>query len=97
MFKGRLDLSRLSVGGHSFGGGTAVGATADPRSTFKACLALDSWMFPLGNDIFSRKRTTPVLYLNSEIFQWEENLVAMRKWVRQGPQTQRTIFFFFFE
>jgi len=53
-------------------------------------------MFPLGNDIFSRKRTTPVLYLNSEIFQWEENLVAMRKWVRQGPQTQRTIFFFYF-
>jgi hypothetical protein len=42
----RLDLSHLAVGGHSFGGATAVlASTLDNR--FKCCLGLDVWWEPM--------------------------------------------------
>jgi pimeloyl-ACP methyl ester carboxylesterase len=53
---GRLDFSRLTVAGHSFGGGTAVASAyvcdRDERTPFhfQTVLALDSWMWPLMGD-----------------------------------------------
>ena len=43
--KAALDLSKLVVAGHSFGGITAVGTTCADRRV-KACIGLDPWFFP---------------------------------------------------
>jgi hypothetical protein len=56
-FKGKLDLSRVSAAGHSFGAATAV-TTCGLDERFKACVALDCWWEP-----FSEVRITfPLLY-----------------------------------
>lgn len=51
-FKGKLDLSRVSAAGHSFGAATAV-TTCGLDERFKACVALDCWWEP-----FSEVRIT---------------------------------------
>jgi predicted dienelactone hydrolase len=43
--KAQLDLTKIVVGGHSFGGITALGATCADRRV-KACIGLDPWFFP---------------------------------------------------
>ena len=45
----KVDLSRISVLGHSFGGAAAVMlAQMDPRIT--SAILLDPWMWPLGRE-----------------------------------------------
>jgi cephalosporin-C deacetylase-like acetyl esterase len=41
----RLDLSKLVVSGHSFGGMSALGATCEDNR-IKGVVALDPWFFP---------------------------------------------------
>ncbi len=50
----RIDLSRLIVGGHSFGGMTALQvAKSDER--VKAVLTLDPWLFARNEEIMNRQ------------------------------------------
>jgi pimeloyl-ACP methyl ester carboxylesterase len=45
-----LNLNKLIVGGHSFGGVSAIGlANADKR--VKACITLDPWLLAIKNEL----------------------------------------------
>jgi cephalosporin-C deacetylase-like acetyl esterase len=45
-----MDLDRLVIGGHSFGGMTAIAtAKMDPR--IKACITMDPWLYVYHNEI----------------------------------------------
>ncbi|XP_075251931.1 platelet-activating factor acetylhydrolase-like [Convolutriloba macropyga] len=99
-FQGRLDMTRVAVVGHSFGGGTSVCALAkDPRfkdsgaeedtsnlikslpppcPMMKCAVALDAWMHPLERELITKVQQ-PVLFVNSDKFQWPMNLVKMKK------------------
>ncbi|XP_017264782.1 platelet-activating factor acetylhydrolase [Kryptolebias marmoratus] len=72
-----MDLCRTAVMGHSFGGATAVEALCK-EVKFKCGVALDSWMFPLDDEIFPRVKQ-PIFFINSEKFQWAGNISRMRK------------------
>ncbi|XP_063722283.1 platelet-activating factor acetylhydrolase-like [Symsagittifera roscoffensis] len=75
--QGRMDMTRVAVVGHSFGGGTSVCALAkDTR--FKCAVALDAWMHPLERELITKVQQ-PVLFVNSDKFQWPMNLVKMKK------------------
>uniref|UniRef100_A0A8D3CD27 1-alkyl-2-acetylglycerophosphocholine esterase n=1 Tax=Scophthalmus maximus TaxID=52904 RepID=A0A8D3CD27_SCOMX len=72
-----MDLCRIAAMGHSFGGATAIEALCkDVR--FKCAVALDTWMFPLDDEIFPRVKQ-PIFFINSERFQWAGNISRMRK------------------
>ncbi|KAJ8397657.1 hypothetical protein AAFF_G00436560 [Aldrovandia affinis] len=72
-----MDMCRMAIMGHSFGGATVIESLCKELK-FKCGIALDSWMFPLDEEIFPRVRQ-PILFINSEKFQWAGNIIRMRK------------------
>lgn len=72
-----MDLCRIAVMGHSFGGATAIEALCK-EVKFKCGIALDAWMFPLDEEIFPRVKQ-PIFFINSERFQWAGNISRMKK------------------
>lgn len=72
-----MDLCRIAVMGHSFGGATVI-ETLCKEVKFKCGIALDAWMFPLDEEIFPRVKQ-PIFFINSEKFQWAGNISRMKK------------------
>lgn len=72
-----MDLCRIAVMGHSFGGATVIEALCK-EVKFKCGVALDSWMTPLDDEIFPRVKQ-PIFFINSEKFQWAGNMSRMKK------------------
>ncbi|VDP18085.1 unnamed protein product, partial [Soboliphyme baturini] len=72
-----FDFDRTAIIGHSFGGATVIGALAESEA-FKVGVVLDGWMFPLSADVYSRV-PQPILFLNSDSFQWKDNIDCMRQ------------------
>ena len=66
-----LDIDRLGVFGHSFGGGTSLAATI-LDSRIKSCLSLDGWYVPVHPDIYSRGLSKPFLHLGQ--VEWDEKI-----------------------
>ncbi|XP_063324347.1 platelet-activating factor acetylhydrolase isoform X1 [Pelmatolapia mariae] len=75
--KNSMDLCRIAVMGHSFGGATVIEALCK-EVKFKCGVALDAWMTPLDDEIFPRVKQ-PIFFINSEKFQWAGNISRMKK------------------
>ncbi|KAJ8009402.1 hypothetical protein DPEC_G00088510 [Dallia pectoralis] len=82
-----MDLCRIAVMGHSFGGATVIEALCK-EVKFKCGIALDAWMFPLDDEIYVRVKQ-PVFFINSEKFQWAGNIMRMRKLETSSTSMQR--------
>ncbi|MFH4982350.1 hypothetical protein AB6A40_009059 [Gnathostoma spinigerum] len=74
-FKGRIDLRQTSIIGHSFGGATALAASAS-SSDITCAVVIDGWMFPIEKDIYNQIQR-PALFLNAAGFQWATNVRSM--------------------
>ncbi|VDM57688.1 unnamed protein product [Angiostrongylus costaricensis] len=74
---GRLDLSRAYVAGHSFGGATAIAATAF-STDFQAAVVLDGWLSPLDPGHYERA-SQPSLFLNAANWNYIENVGRIQK------------------
>uniref|UniRef100_A0A672ZA75 Platelet-activating factor acetylhydrolase n=1 Tax=Sphaeramia orbicularis TaxID=375764 RepID=A0A672ZA75_9TELE len=72
-----MDMCRIAVMGHSFGGATVIEALCK-EVKFKCGIALDAWMHPLDDEIFPRVKQ-PIFFINSEKFQWAGNISRMKK------------------
>lgn len=47
---------------------------------FDRCgIALDAWMLPVGDDIYQNSVQQPLLFINSEKFQWADNILKMKQ------------------
>jgi len=69
---GHLDLNRIGIFGHSFGGATSV-LTSIRDERIKACLALDGWFVPLILEDEETIITQPFLYIGQEGWSsWDE-------------------------
>ena len=58
-------MDKLVVGGHSFGGGTAIGS-AVRDSRIKACVPMDPWLFPYEKELHKLiLKNTPIFSIQS--------------------------------
>ncbi|XP_067879128.1 platelet-activating factor acetylhydrolase isoform X2 [Heterodontus francisci] len=75
--KDSLDLHKVAIMGHSFGGATVIDSLSK-ELRFGCGVALDAWMFPLEDAIYAKVQK-PILFINSEKFQWVANILKMKK------------------
>ena len=67
---GNIDLDKIAVGGHSYGGATATLSThIDKR--IKSCLVLDSWVSPLPESVIDTGIHVPFLFVGRPT--WENS------------------------
>ena len=66
-----MDLDRLGIFGHSFGGGTSLAVTI-LDSRIKSCLSLDGWYVPVHPDIYNQGLSKPFLHLGQVA--WNEEI-----------------------
>ncbi|XP_004674080.1 PREDICTED: platelet-activating factor acetylhydrolase [Condylura cristata] len=75
--EGSIDRNKIAIIGHSFGGATVLQALSEDQR-FRCGIALDAWMFPLGDEVYSRI-PQPLFFINSERFQYPDNIEKMKK------------------
>ena len=76
--KGFIDVSRVAIVGHSFGGATAIEAAASRPGMFRAVVALDPWSRALSREtVESGIPHTPVLSISCPEFEAEWNGPAL--------------------
>ncbi|KAG8124531.1 putative Platelet-activating factor acetylhydrolase protein [Naja naja] len=77
-----IDLQKIAIMGHSFGGATVIETLSkDPR--FKCGVAFDAWMLPLSDEVYPKVHQ-PLLFINSEKYQWASNILEMKKLIING-------------
>ncbi|NXU58863.1 PAFA2 acetylhydrolase, partial [Turnix velox] len=86
VMKDSIDLTKVAVMGHSFGGVTSVLALVKEPS-FRCAVALDAWMFPLDNALYPEV-SKPVLFINTEKFQTPQSLAKMKRLSSRNSQTK---------
>ncbi|VDD87365.1 unnamed protein product [Enterobius vermicularis] len=82
----KVSYRRVAAVGHSFGGSTS---TECHVATFQAAVLLDGWMFPIEKELYPRIQQ-PVLFLNADTFQWQENVKSM---LQVGSEEPRKLIF----
>nr|XP_039323533.1 platelet-activating factor acetylhydrolase isoform X2 [Saimiri boliviensis boliviensis] len=82
--KDSIDREKVAVIGHSFGGATVI-QTLSEDQRFRCGIALDAWMFPLGEEVYSRI-PQPLFFINSEYFQYPANILKMKKCYSPGKE-----------
>ncbi|XP_043860549.1 platelet-activating factor acetylhydrolase [Dromiciops gliroides] len=75
--KDTIDKNKIAIMGHSFGGATVIQSLSEDER-FRCGIALDAWMLPLSEELYSRV-PQPLFFINSERFQTAENVIKMRK------------------
>ncbi|XP_055982077.1 platelet-activating factor acetylhydrolase [Sorex fumeus] len=82
--KDSIDKNKIAVMGHSFGGATVLQTLSEDRR-FRCGIALDAWMFPLGDEVYSRI-PQPLFYINSERFQDHKTIEKMEQSYLPGKE-----------
>ncbi|KAM6185130.1 platelet-activating factor acetylhydrolase [Rhynchocyon petersi] len=75
--KDSIDRNKIAIIGHSFGGATVI-QTLSEDQRFRCGIALDAWMLPLGEEVYSRV-PQPLFFINSEKFQYCDNICRMKR------------------
>ena len=71
-FSSLLDINKIGIFGHSFGGGTSLAASI-LDSRIKSCLSLDGWYVPIIPEIYSKDFSKPFLHLGQTAWDRIEN------------------------
>uniref|UniRef100_A0A0K8TC63 1-alkyl-2-acetylglycerophosphocholine esterase n=2 Tax=Lygus hesperus TaxID=30085 RepID=A0A0K8TC63_LYGHE len=87
-FKGSLDLERLVMMGHSFGGATTLLTMAND-TRIKCGVILDGWMYPIKDEPLDIKG--PLYFINSQTFHIESNIQSLEKLINANPESREVV------
>ncbi|CAK4082705.1 unnamed protein product [Aphanomyces euteiches] len=88
-FYQQIDVDRLAVAGHSFGGATAL-TTAHLDKRVKAVVGLDIWMQPLDKEVVNAGLAVPICSIISHGWlQWASHLETMQKYMYKSQHPQK--------
>jgi len=90
MLKGAIEFSRPVMAGHSYGGATTL-MTLAKEERFHHGLALDSWLFPLKDEVALPKQ--PIVFINTESFMNRDNIAKMKTFLKDGKDKDRRMIF----
>ncbi|KAL6036789.1 hypothetical protein STEG23_035091 [Scotinomys teguina] len=82
--KGAIDGDKIAVIGHSFGGATVIHTLSEDRR-FKCGVALDPWMFPVSEELYS-KVPQPLFFINSAQFQTPKDIMKMKRFYQPDKE-----------
>ncbi|KAL1771432.1 platelet-activating factor acetylhydrolase [Sigmodon hispidus] len=82
--KGAIDEDKIAVIGHSFGGATVIHTLSEDQR-FKCGIALDPWMYPVSEELYS-KIPQPLFFINSEQFQSPKDIMKMKRFYQPGKE-----------
>lgn len=82
-FKGRLDLEKIGVLGHSTGGGGQVYISLEDKR-IKSLMGLDAWVGPINTESLKKGLTIPSLFLRSEQWSRGPNNTALDQLIRNS-------------
>ena len=54
-------------------------------------IALDAWMFPLEDDIYTTGIEQPLQFINTYEFQWKENVAKIMKLLKPVNEAGKTV------
>ena len=86
-----IDLNKIGVFGHSFGGGTSL-LTSYNDNRIDAAIALDGWIEPIPNDVVNLGIKKPFLYIGRT--EWEDtlNYYKLNKLIENSSSNGEKIF-----
>ncbi|XP_059137284.1 platelet-activating factor acetylhydrolase isoform X1 [Peromyscus eremicus] len=82
--KGAIDVDKIAVIGHSFGGATVIHTLSEDQR-FKCGVALDPWMYPVSEELYS-KIPQPLFFINSAHFQTPKDIMKMKRFYQPGKE-----------
>ncbi|XP_040585242.1 platelet-activating factor acetylhydrolase [Mesocricetus auratus] len=82
--KDAIDGDKIAVIGHSFGGATVIHALSEDQR-FKCGVALDPWMFPVSEELYSQI-PQPLFFINSAQFQSPKDIMKMKRFYQPGKE-----------
>ena len=85
-----IDLNRIGVFGHSFGGGTSL-VTMHNDDRIDACIALDGWIEPIPNEMINVGLDKPFLYIGRTVWEDTLNYHKLDKLIKNSSQMGRKI------
>lgn len=85
-FKGRLDLEKVGLLGHSTGGGGDVYISLKDKR-IKSVLGLDAWVYPIKYKILKESLSIPSLFLGSEQWSKEVNINVLDLLVKNSENS----------
>lgn len=82
--KDSIDETKIAVMGHSFGGATVFQALSEDQR-FRCGIALDPWMFPVSEELYSRV-PQPLFFINSAEFQTPKDIAKMKNFYQPDKE-----------
>ena len=90
MLNESLNLDKIAVGGHSYGGATATYATYKDNR-IKACFALDGWINPVPEFVIKSGLKVPFLYIGRPSWKesdYPDNYIILKNLVNQSSNAK---------
>lgn len=91
-FKESMNIEHPFIAGQSFGGSSII-LTLLQDNRFKAGVSMDPWMYPLKNDNILRSVSQPLLFINSESFQYSQNQEKVLEFRNSSVQFHKVGYF----